>query len=169
MDTRDKRSSLLCTFEITNVKRFTTLGPKACTIKQFTAGAYPSEAPFRCSTLGQAPGLTDKHYTRLERLAKDKHSSLLRKSVNYGHKKFYSTDPSLAGDIFFYFFLIFFLIFRSISINKTPVLSLTISPFSTVVPPLTRSETLCQARQRCHDTLPNDTQHDKQRVVGMKS
>ncbi len=25
--------------------------------------------------------------------AKDKHSSLLRKSVNYGRKKFYSTDP----------------------------------------------------------------------------
>jgi len=24
-------------------------------------GAYLSEAPFRCSTLGQAPGLTHKH------------------------------------------------------------------------------------------------------------
>ena len=35
-------------------------------------------------------GLTLKHSTRLERLAKDKHSSLLRKSVNYGRKKFYS-------------------------------------------------------------------------------
>ncbi len=156
MDTRDKRSSLLCTFEITNVKRFTTLGTKAYTIKQFTAGAYPSEAPFRCSTLGQAPGLTHKHQTRLERLAKDKHSSLLRKSVNYGRKFVVQYRPQ-----FFYFFLIFFLIFRSISINKTPVLSLTISPFSTVVPPLTRSETLCQARQRCHDTVPNDPQHNK--------
>jgi hypothetical protein len=28
---------------------------------------------------------------RLERLARDKHSSLLRKYVNYGRKKFYST------------------------------------------------------------------------------
>ena len=37
--------------------------------------------------------LTCKHYTRLERLARDKHSSLLRKSVNYGHKKFYNTSP----------------------------------------------------------------------------
>ncbi len=27
----------------------------------------------------------------------DKHSSLLRKSINYGHKKFYSTGPSLVG------------------------------------------------------------------------
>ncbi len=53
------------------------------------AGAYPSEAPFKCSTLGQAPGLAHEHSTRLERLAKDKHSSLLRKSVNYVRKKFY--------------------------------------------------------------------------------
>ena len=52
--------------------------------------AYPSEAPFRCSTLGQAPGLTLKHQTRL---AKDKHSILLRESVNYGCKKLYSTGP----------------------------------------------------------------------------
>jgi hypothetical protein len=31
--------------------------------------------------------LTYEHLTRLERLAKDKHSSLLPKSVNYGQKK----------------------------------------------------------------------------------
>jgi hypothetical protein len=29
----------------------------------------------------------------MERLARDKQSSLLRKSVNYGRKKFYRTDP----------------------------------------------------------------------------
>ncbi len=34
---------------------------------------------------------TNKHQTRPERLARDKHSSLLQKSVNYGRKKFYST------------------------------------------------------------------------------
>jgi hypothetical protein len=34
---------------------------------------------------------TNKHYTRLERLAGDKHSSLLRKSVNYGRNKCYDT------------------------------------------------------------------------------
>jgi hypothetical protein len=41
------------------------------------ARAFPSEAPFRCSTLWYAPGLMYKHYTRLVRLARDKHSSLL--------------------------------------------------------------------------------------------
>jgi hypothetical protein len=39
--------------------------------------------------------ITRKHYTRLENLARDKRSSLLRKSVNYGRKKFFSTGPSL--------------------------------------------------------------------------
>ncbi len=37
------------------------------------AGACPSEAPFKCSALGQASGLAHKHETRLERLARDKH------------------------------------------------------------------------------------------------
>ncbi len=37
--------------------------------------------------------LTRKHYTRLERLVGDKHSSLLRKFVNYDRKKFYDTVP----------------------------------------------------------------------------
>jgi len=36
-------------------------------------GVYPSKAPLRFSTLGYAPGLTHKHYTRLARLARDKH------------------------------------------------------------------------------------------------
>jgi hypothetical protein len=34
-----------------------------------------------------------KHYTRLENLARDKYSSGLQKSVNYGRNKFYSTGP----------------------------------------------------------------------------
>jgi hypothetical protein len=29
----------------------------------------------------------------LENLARDKHTNLLQKSVNYGHKKYYSTGP----------------------------------------------------------------------------
>jgi hypothetical protein len=53
-------------------------------------GAYSSETTFTCSTLGYATGLTHKHQTRLERLAKDKHSSLLRTLVNYGRKTFYN-------------------------------------------------------------------------------
>ncbi len=51
----------------------------------------------RCSTLGQAPGLSDKHQNRLESFARDKHSSLLRKSVNYGCKMFCSTGPRLKS------------------------------------------------------------------------
>ncbi len=57
------------------------------------ARAYPSEAPFRCSTLGQAPELNHTYQTRLQRLSRAKHSSLLRKSVNYGCKKFYRIGP----------------------------------------------------------------------------
>ncbi len=49
------------------------------------AGTNMSEAPFRCSTLGR---LLASHYTRLERLDRDKHSSLLQKSINYHRKKF---------------------------------------------------------------------------------
>jgi hypothetical protein len=37
--------------------------------------------------------LTRKHKPRLERLARDKRSSLLRTSVNYGRKKFYNVGP----------------------------------------------------------------------------
>ncbi len=36
-------------------------------------GTHPIESLFKCSTLGWAPCLTQKHYTRLERLARDKH------------------------------------------------------------------------------------------------
>ena len=44
-------------------------------------------------TLGQAPSLTHKHQARLKRLTRDKHSSLLWKSVNYSCNKFYDTGP----------------------------------------------------------------------------
>jgi hypothetical protein len=39
------------------------------------------------------PSLARKYWIRLERLARDKHFILLRKSVNYGRNKFYSTSP----------------------------------------------------------------------------
>ncbi len=57
------------------------------------AGVYPSEAPFRCSALGWAPGLAHKQETSLERLAEDKRSSLLRKSVNYDSEIFLVQAP----------------------------------------------------------------------------
>ncbi len=53
-----------------------------------------SGAPERCLTR-VGSGLTRKNLTRLERLARDKHPSLLRKSVNYDHKKFYSTGSRM--------------------------------------------------------------------------
>jgi hypothetical protein len=62
------------------------------------AGARPSEALFKYSILRQAPGLILKRWTRLERSAMDKHSSLLRAFINYGHKKF-----SIFGLRSFYF------------------------------------------------------------------
>jgi hypothetical protein len=39
------------------------------------------------TTKNIASGLTHNHQTRLERLARDKHSSLIRKLVTYGRKK----------------------------------------------------------------------------------
>ena len=36
---------------------------------------------------------TDKYKTRLERLVRNKHSSLLGTLVNYDHKKFYNIGP----------------------------------------------------------------------------
>jgi hypothetical protein len=57
-------------------------------------GLPKSGAPEKCfARVGS--GLTHKHWTRLERPATDKHSSLLQKSVNYRHKKFYSTGYRL--------------------------------------------------------------------------
>jgi hypothetical protein len=46
------------------------------------AGAYPSEATFRCSSLGYAPGLTNRHYPKLEKLARDRHFGLLLTFIN---------------------------------------------------------------------------------------
>jgi len=51
--------------------------------------------PERCfSHIGS--GLIRKHYTRLQRLAMDKQTSILRKSVNYDRKKFYRIDRRIA-------------------------------------------------------------------------
>ncbi len=54
-----------------------------CSIK---AAANLREALLRCSTLGQTPGLTHKQQTRLERISRNKHSSLLRVSVGYRYQ-----------------------------------------------------------------------------------
>jgi hypothetical protein len=64
------------------------------------AVAYTSKAPFRRFTLELAP-CTHKHATRLERLARDKHSSLLRKFVIYGRKKCFNVDFRFFGKVKF--------------------------------------------------------------------
>jgi hypothetical protein len=47
---------------------------------------------FKCSTR-LVPGISHKHYTRLEKLAREKQVSLLGLFVNYDNKKFYSIGP----------------------------------------------------------------------------
>ncbi len=51
--------------------------------------------------LVEAPALpvTHKHQTKLERLATDKRSSLLQKSVNYSRKKFYNINTRTVTDV----------------------------------------------------------------------
>ncbi len=44
-------------------------------------------------------GLARKHLTKLERLARDKHSSLLQKIVNYGVKSFMTLGQKLEMDL----------------------------------------------------------------------
>ncbi len=54
------------------------------------ATAFPNGAS---PLSGKVLGLTLQHKTRLERLARDKHSSPLGALVNYGRKKFYNIGP----------------------------------------------------------------------------
>ncbi len=51
-------------------------------------------APERCFAL-VGSGLPNKHYTWLEKLATDNSSSLIRKFVTYGRKKFDNIGPWL--------------------------------------------------------------------------
>jgi hypothetical protein len=44
---------------------------------------YQSEEPFRSSIIELAPGLSHKHYTRVLKPTKNKHSSLLRPLISY--------------------------------------------------------------------------------------
>ncbi len=60
------------------------------------ARSYTRVEHLKVASIGWASGLTHKHKTRLERLARDKHSSSLCKSVNYGRKNFYSTGQKLC-------------------------------------------------------------------------
>jgi hypothetical protein len=51
--------------------------------------------PTWVNNLSGASGLTRKHYTRLESLARDKHYNLLQKFVNYS-SDFYNMGPKVV-------------------------------------------------------------------------
>ena len=65
-------------------------------------GAYPIVEHLKGSSIVQAPVLPTK--TKLERLARDKHSSLLQKSVNYGEKSFITLGPGRVDWVFYLLF-----------------------------------------------------------------
>jgi hypothetical protein len=52
------------------------------------SGAYPIGVPFSCSTLRWALGLSRNHWTRLEKLARNKHYSLFGPFVIQKEKRF---------------------------------------------------------------------------------
>ncbi len=54
------------------------------------AKAYPSEAPLRCSTLGWFAALPANISPGCERLAREKHSSLLSVFIIDEEKRFYN-------------------------------------------------------------------------------
>ncbi len=87
---KDKHSTLFKKFVTYGRKKIHNIVTCGLCYKTFYGRKLPL---FRCSTLGQAPVLTHKHQTRLESLAKDKHSSLLQKIVTYDRKKFYKIVP----------------------------------------------------------------------------
>ncbi len=85
---RDQHSSLLQKSVNYGQKKVYNIGPMLETLDRTNTLTFLPDCFVRCSTLGYAPGLTHKHQTRLAILARGKHSSLLRKSVNYGQKGF---------------------------------------------------------------------------------
>ncbi len=56
------------------------------------AGVYPSKTPFRCSTLGLAPGKAHKQKTT-EMAFQEQTLKLVKKFVTYGRKSFIILAP----------------------------------------------------------------------------
>ncbi len=63
------------------------------------AGAYLSGPSFSDFFLEQSTRLARRHLTRLEKLARDKRSSLLRRFVNYVLKFFMTLAPGGLGSL----------------------------------------------------------------------
>ena len=80
-------------------KKLECLSPRPSLMFVSKYRASPREAPFKYSTLGWAAGLTHIHLTKLERPARDKHSSLLQNLSNYGRKKFYNNMSRMLQNI----------------------------------------------------------------------
>ncbi len=76
-------------------------------------------------------GLTQKHYTRLELLARDKHASLLRTLVNYCRKMFYNIDTWLSS-ILSHSLSLFYSLKHTFSqiLSRTHFLTVSLFPFS---------------------------------------
>ncbi len=66
------------------------------------AGSLPQSAASERCFICLGSSLTSKYQTRLERLARDKHCSILRKFANYGRKKIYNIGPRLPVPNFEY-------------------------------------------------------------------
>ncbi len=62
-----------------------------------TPGAYPRRKHVKGAPLGLAPALLANFLTRLERVAKDKYSSLLGLVASNERKKFYTLTPGEAS------------------------------------------------------------------------
>jgi hypothetical protein len=58
------------------------------------SGACPISIVSKRRVTRVASGFICKHLTRMDKIAKSKHSSLLRKFLNYVRKKFYNIDPA---------------------------------------------------------------------------
>jgi hypothetical protein len=112
-------------------------------------------APFRCSTLGLAPGLTHKHYTRLERHAKDLTLKAYYEHCKYKKYFLFTFCPQLKpGNLWLFVNTCKILILKCRRISRSIWILL---PWIMIGPVLE----FFPMMQCCkHDTKHNDTQHN---------
>ncbi len=64
----------------------------------FVSKARTRSLPLERCFIRVGSSLTQKHYTRPKRCAREKHSSLLQAFINYGRKKFYNIDDRSCSE-----------------------------------------------------------------------
>jgi len=69
---------------------------RLCPMFEGKTGSNPSKSTSRCTHLRLAPGLANKHKTRLKKIVWNKDSILLWKFVNYRLKQFNNIGPRLS-------------------------------------------------------------------------